>query len=157
MAVPGRRRDEPASHARAAYDRDLYNWALEQGALLRARRFDEVDIENVAEEIESLARTEFDKLVSFLRLTIMHMLKWEYQPSRRTRSWAISIANHRESADEILADNPGLKSRIGEALERAYPKARRDAADETELPFATFPESCPYSLSEIMTRPHPFE
>jgi hypothetical protein len=116
-----------------------------------------VDVENVAEEIESLARTEFDKLVSFLRLTTMHMLKWEYQAGQRSRSWAISIANHRESAEEVLADNPGLKSRIGEAIERAYPKARRDAADETGLPLAAFPENCPYSLGDILTLPHPFE
>jgi Domain of unknown function DUF29 len=141
----------------ATYRGDFYTWTLEQGALLRAGRFDAVDCENLAEEIESLGRSEFDKLVSFYRLVLLHMLKCDHQPGKHSRSWSISIENHRDSAAEVLADNPGLKTRIGEAVTRAYRHARRDAADETGLPIKTFPTVCPYTVDEIRDRPFPFE
>jgi hypothetical protein len=149
---------KPAVEARAAsYEADFYSWAQQQGALLRAGRVDALDRENLAEEIESLGRNEFDKLVSFYRLVLLHMLKWDKQPERRSRSWAISIANHRDSAVEVLADNPGLKPRSDNALSRAYRKARLEAADETGLPISTFPDACPYTFDEVIGRPVPFE
>jgi hypothetical protein len=147
----------PVASRAANYERDFYTWTQEQGALLRAGRFDEIDRENIAEEIESLGRNEFDKLVSFYRLVLLHMLKCDHQPEKHTRSWSISIDNHRESAAEVLADNPGLKSQVGEAVARAYWHARRDAADETKLPIKTFPTTCPYTIEEIRDRPFPFE
>jgi Domain of unknown function DUF29 len=154
LAKPKERR--PASTG-ATYQGDFYTWTQEQGALLRAGRFEGIDRENIAEEIESLGRSEFDKLVSFYRLVLLHMLKCDDRPEKYSRSWAISIENHRDSAAEVLADNPGLKPRIGEAMTRAYRHARRDAADETRLPMRTFPTECPYTLDEIGERPFPYE
>ena len=145
------------AHERAAYERDLYTWSQQQGALLREGRLDEIDRHNIAEEIESLGRDQFDKLVSFYRLVLLHMLKYDHQPEKRTRSWLISIDGHRDSAAEVLADNPGLKSRVDEAVGRAYRHARRDAADETGLPMKTFPATCPYSIDDIRDRPFPFD
>jgi hypothetical protein len=139
------------------YETDFYTWTQQQGALLRADRFEAIDRDNLAEEIESLGRNEFDKLVSFYRLVLLHLLKWDHQPERRSRSWAISVQNHRDSATEVLADNPGLKPRTGEALSRAYRRARLEAADETGLPISTFTEANPYSLDEVLGRPIPFE
>jgi Domain of unknown function DUF29 len=144
--------DKPVS-----YETDFYTWTQQQGALLRADRFEAIDRDNLAEEIESLGRNEFDKLVSFYRLVLLHLLKWDHQPERRSRSWAISVQNHRDSAAEVLADNPGLTPRTGEALSRAYRRARLEAADETSLPISTFPEANPYSLDEVLGRPIPFE
>jgi hypothetical protein len=142
---------------RATYERDLYTWAQQQGALLREGRLTEIDRDNIAEEIESLGRNQFDKLVSFYRLVLLHMLKCDYQPDKRTRSWLISIDNHRDSAAQVLADNPGLAPHVDEAVARAYRHARRDAADETGLSIRTFPATCPYSIDEMRNRPFPFD
>jgi hypothetical protein len=86
---------------------------------------------------------------------LLHLLKWDHQPERRSRSWDLSITTQRVEVDDVLTDNPGLKPRIPEALARAYRKARLDAAKETGLDEATFPKTCPYSFDEAMTRQHP--
>jgi Domain of unknown function DUF29 len=136
----------------AGYESDFYSWALEQARLVRAGDWGRVDIENVAEEIESLGREQFGKLESALRVLLMHLLKWDHQPRKRTRSWALSIKTQRVEVEDVLADNPGLKPRIDEAVTRGYRKARIDAAKETGLDEATFPETCVYSFDEIMSR-----
>src|SRR3954467_13385571 len=118
---------------RATYKRDFYTWALEQAASIREGRLAEVDRENVAEELEGLARSEFSKLVSFYRVVLLHMLKWEHQPNLRSRSWANSIELHRLPPPEILGDNPGLRSRLDETFTRAYRVARLEAVRETGL------------------------
>ena len=141
-----------AEPAGAAYERDLYTWSQEQARLVREGRWDAVDRENVAEEIESLGREQFNKLVSALRVLMLHMLKWDHQPERRSRSWVLSIKTQRHDLDDVLADNPGLKPRILQALERAYRNARTDAARETGLEEDAFPAACPYSFDDIASR-----
>lgn len=135
-----------------AYDRDFYSWSLEQARLVREGRWGAIDRENVAEEIESLGREQFNKLESALRVLMLHMLKWDYQPDKRSRSWALSIEAQRVELDDVLSDNPGLKPRIGEAIGRAYRRARIEAAKETGIEKATFPEQCPYSWDDIVSR-----
>jgi hypothetical protein len=137
---------------RAEYERDLYSWSREQARLVREGRWDLVDRENVAEEIESLGRTEFNKLESALRVLLMHMLKWDHQPERRSRSWALTIDTQRLEIADVLGDNPGLRPRIGEAVTRAYRKARNEAATETGLERDLFPEQCPYSWADVTSR-----
>ncbi len=143
------------SEAGTAYEDDFYTWTQEQGARLRAGDFAGLDLDNLAEEIESLGRTEFNSLVSAWRVILLHMLKWEHQPELRTRSWAISIHAHRNNAADVLKDNPGLKSRLAEGLERAYRGARLEAANETGLPLKTFPTACPYTREEMLARAFP--
>ncbi|MPZ58726.1 MAG: DUF29 family protein [Rhizobiales bacterium] len=138
--------------ARADYDHDIYSWSLEQARLVREGRWDAVDRANVAEEIESLGRTEFNKLESALRVLLMHMLKWDHQPERRTRSWALTIDTQRLEIEDVLGDNPGLRPRLDEAVGRAYRKARNEAATETGLERSLFPEQCPYSWADIVSR-----
>src|SRR5205807_572525 len=84
--------EEPAG---ADYDRDFYGWSLEQARLVREGRWDAVDRDNVAEEIESLGREQFNKLASALRVLMLHMLKWDHQPALRSRSWLLSIKAQR--------------------------------------------------------------
>ena len=141
----------------AGYDRDFYSWSQEQGRLVREGRWSEVDRENVAEEIESLGREQFNKLESAIRVLLIQILKWDHQPERRSRSWSGTIATQRIGLEDVLGDNPGLKPRIDEAITRAYRRARVEAANETELNLKTFPESCPYSFEDITSRPFPFE
>lgn len=139
--------------AGAAYEDDFYTWTQEQGARLRAGELTHLDLENLAEEIESSGRSEFSSFASALRIVLLHMLKFDHQPSRRTRSWAISIASQRDNATDALKDSPGLKGRLDEAIERAYRGARLEASKETRLPLKRFPEACPYTYMDIMDRP----
>src|SRR3954452_13298360 len=113
-----------------AYDRDFYSWSLEQARFVREGRWSAIDRENVAEEIESLGREQFNKLESALRVLIVHMLKWDHQPDRRGRSWWATIGEQRVRIEHILADNPGLRPRIEEAISRAYRRARLRAVKE---------------------------
>src|SRR3979411_1794361 len=103
----------------AEYERDFYSWLMEQARHVRGARWDALDRENLAEEIESLGREQFNKLESALRVLLLHMLKWDHQAARRSRSWSISIRQQRLELDDVLGDNPGLKSRIAEAITRA--------------------------------------
>ena len=141
--------DEPV---RAEYERDFYSWLMEQARHVREGRWHAIDRENVAEEIESLGREQFNKLASALRVLMLHMLKWDHQPRKRSRSWAVSIAAQRIEIEDVLADNPGLRPRIPEAMARAYRQARTLAARETGLPEGAFPPTCPYSYNEILSR-----
>lgn len=142
---------KPASSA-TAYERDFYSWTLEQAALLRGGHLSELDAANIAEELSDLGRAEFNSLVGALRVLTMHLLKWDYQPEKRSRSWALTISSQRLELSDLLADNPGLKPRFGEALERAYRRARLEASKETGLDLRTFPETCPYDLAAITSR-----
>jgi predicted DNA-binding ribbon-helix-helix protein len=150
-------KERPAQKKRARYEDDYYTWVNEQVALLRERRFDELDIENVAEELESLSKREFAALQSALRVLVMHMLKWDQQPEHRTPSWVYSIREQRRRYHDILKDNPGLKPRRDEALKRAYPDARDWAANETHLPPDEFPKKCPYEWDDLLDRPFEFD
>ncbi|KMO14457.1 DUF29 domain-containing protein [Methylobacterium indicum] len=155
------RRFKPAGPGPArpatAYDDDLYGWAMEQAAALRAGAFSAIDRENLAEEIETLGRSQLSSLVSAWRVVLLHMLKFDHQPDRRSRSWALSIRDQRDQAADVLADSPGLKRRLDEAMVRAYRGARLDAARETDLPLRVFPEECPYSRDEMLTRDFPID
>ena len=142
---------------RAGYDGDFYTWSQQQGRLVREGRWSEVDRENVAEEIESLGREQFNKLESAIRVILIHILKWDHQPEKRSRSWAVSIATQRAELEDILGDNPGLRPRIGEAIFRAYRKARLQAINETGLKKSAFTDACPYSFDDIASRPFDYD
>ena len=140
------------SSAATAYANDFYTWTQEQGARLRSGDLPGLDRENLAEEIESLGKSQFAGLVSALRVVLLHMLKFDYQPGKRTRSCTISIATHRIHVAEELNESAGLKSRLAEAISKAYRVARLEAAKETRLAIGRFPETCPYTSLDIMNR-----
>ena len=132
------------------YDTDFYAWANEQAALLRAGRLSEADVENIAEEIESMGRSERRELVNRLTVLFAHLLKWRYQPGLRGRSWQTTIERQRLDVQEHLADNPSLKSQLDDIMIRAYQRARIDAEAETHLPRRTFPPACPFTFDDAM-------
>jgi len=132
------------------YERDYYTWALEQAAHLRARRFAELDLENLAEEVEDLARQEAKELRSRCETLLAHLLKWEFQPEGRSHSWAGTIRRERDRIADHLVDNPGLKPRCAELFGKAFKSARADAAIETDLPMDRFPVICPYTYEQAM-------
>jgi hypothetical protein len=132
------------------YLSDFYAWANEQAGLLRAGRLSEADIEHIAEEIESMGKSEKRELVNRLRVLLLHLLKWQFQPSRRGTSWEGSIVNTRDELQVHLHDNPSLKSQIADAMEVAYRRAVLDAVTETGLRRTNFPPVCPWLYDEIM-------
>ena len=135
------------------YEADGVGWAEAQAAALLARRVDLLDWENLAEEVADVARSERDKLQSALRLVIMHLLKWDHQAAKRSRSWWTTIANQRDHAGQRLAENPSLRPRLAAIIAAGYRTARRDAASEMDVSVASLPAECPYSFDEIMMRP----
>jgi hypothetical protein len=132
---------------------DLYSWARRQAELLRAGRLSEIDPAAIAEEIDDVGDEQYDKLESSLRVVMLHLLKWDHQPDRRSRSWTLSIREQRRRVLRQLRKNPGLKPLLDEAISEAYEDARDEASSETGLPLTAFPVSRPYDYTEIMERP----
>lgn len=149
--ISGLRRSEPA------YDEDYAAWLENQIALMRVDRWADVDKDNLLDEVESLGRSDFKSFASAIRIVLIHMLKWDHQPERRTRSWQASITEHRLQIGEELRDSPSYRARIDEAVERAYAIARARASGETGLPLSAFPQTCPYDWGTIMNREHPLD
>ena len=133
------------------YDRDFYAWANEQAALLRAGKLMEADIQNIAEEIESMGRSEKRELVSRLTVLLLHLLKWQFQPGLRGTSWRLSIENTRYQLEEHIEDNPSLRSQLDQVMRNAYRRAQNDAVSETGLARNTFPDDCPYTFDQAIS------
>lgn len=133
------------------YERDFYAWANQQAALLRAGRLADADVQNVAEEIESMGRSEKRELVSRLTTLLHHLLKWRHQPGLRGNSSRLTIEAQRASLLDHLADNPSLRAQLPDATRAAYRLARIEAERETGLPRATFPDACPFAFDDAIS------
>ena len=129
-----------------SYDSDFYAWTMEQANLLRAGKLNEIDTVNLIEEIESMGRTEKRELENRLVILLQHLLKWQFQPSHRGRSWRLTIEEQRREIPYVIEDNPSLKNALDDIVQRAYAKATKAAASETDLPILTFPQQCPWSF-----------
>ena len=136
----------------ATYDGDFAAWAFEQARRIRALRSNDIDIANIAEEIESLGRGEANKLASFLRLILLHLLKWDHQAGFRSKSWRASVTVHRRHAAKQLRENPSLKAILDDEIAEAYEFALLEAVKETGLSVKRFPEINPYNFDAIMNR-----
>ena len=134
------------------YDTDFYAWANEQAALLRAGALTAADIENIAEEIESMGKGEKRELKSRLQIIVLHLLKWQFQPAGRGSSWETTIRVQRIDLVHQLSDNPSLKAQVPDVMGLAFGNARLLAADETKMSPKAFPAKCPYSLKQIMDK-----
>jgi Domain of unknown function DUF29 len=136
----------------AGYDEDFYAWTVEQARLLRSGEFSSVDVENVAEELESLGRSDKRAIESRLTVLLTHLLKWQAQPRLRSTSWSGTIREQRRRIEKLLRESPSLRPFVGEVLAEAYADAREDAADETGLSETEFPAECPFSAEEVLSR-----
>ena len=134
----------------SGYEQDFYAWTGQQAALLRAGRLSELDAANLAEEIESLGRTERHELVSRLSILLLHLLKWSHQPERQGKSWSLTIVEGREQIVRHLLANPSLEHRQDEAVAQAYKAATIRAERETGLLRDMFPWACPFSIGQIL-------
>ena len=153
LDAPADRRSEDVPIALPKID-DYYAWAYRQADYLRTGRFHLLDLPNVIDEIETVARNEVRSLRSNLVVTLTHMLKWDHQATKRSRSWANSIDEHRERVREDLQDSPSMTSKRDEIVEQAYAHAKRRASRETRLAPRIFPDTCPYTWAQIMTAPY---
>lgn len=134
----------------ALYDRDFYAWTQEQAALLKSGQWDQLDIPNLVEEIEALGRQERRELVNRLGILVGHLLKWQFQPQQRSKSWTATIIEQRQEVQELIADNPSLKSYLVEAMNKAYQKSVLLVVKETPLSLDDLPDRCPYTLDQVM-------
>ena len=133
------------------YEQDYAHWAEIMAEKLQQKHFQELDIENLVEEIKDLSKRERDKLLSSIRLILHHLLKWDYQPQKRSRSWQITIQRERNNIELYLEDSPSLKKYLcDEWLKKMYPNASLDATQETGL---DFPKDCPYQVQQVLERP----
>jgi hypothetical protein len=136
--------------AATIYDTDFYAWTQQQADLLRQGQLAELDVEHLIEEIEDMGQSQRRALSSRLQVLISHLLKWQFQPEKRSPSWEATIHIQRSEIVDLLADNPSLRPQLSLFVERAYPKARQAARGETRLPLEIFPPECPYTLEQIL-------
>lgn len=133
-----------------AYETDFYGWALQQADLLKSRRFNDVDLNHLIEELQIMGARERRELVNRLCVLLKHLLKWQYEPEHRGRSWVNSIREQRRMIPKHLKDNPSLKGSFLELWEEAYQDARKEAAEETSLPLQMFPDQCQWTLEQAI-------
>jgi len=132
------------------YETDIVAWSQQQAQLLRDEAFELVDWNNIIEEIESLGISQQHELDSRLTVLLMHLLKWQFQASHRSRSWEVTIGYQRVDIDGVLERNPSLRASFSDFVRKAYPRAVKKAVIETRLPVSTFPTECSYTLGQIM-------
>jgi hypothetical protein len=132
------------------YDTDFYAWTQAQAQAIRAGAWADIDREHLAEEIEDVGKSERRAVVSHLRVLLTHLLKWEYQPERRSDSWLHSMGNAQIEVQTILHENHSLHRELPDFVALAYRQACRLAAGETGLSPAAFPSGCPWSVGELL-------
>ena len=132
------------------YNQDYYRWLIHTAELLKAQEFTKLDLKNLIEEIESLGKSEKRVVTSNLIVVILHLLKWRYQPKKRSHSWKSSIREHRRRIQRLLSDSPSLKNYLPETFADCYLAAKKQASDETGLSVVAFPEKSPFSLTECL-------
>lgn len=133
------------------YAQDIVKWSQEQAQLLRSGQLSALDIEHIAEEIEDVGKSEKRELASRLAVLLAHLLKWQFQPSLRGKSWSATIKTQRNGIARALNETPSLKSVIADMdwFAGVWDDAVAEALKETRLEI-DMPESCPWTFSQIM-------
>jgi hypothetical protein len=137
------------------YDTDYVAWLEEQAAHLRAGRLSALDVLNLVEELEGLARSDRHELANRLETLILHLLKWDHQPDQRSNRWRASVAEQRRRIRRLLKESPSLRRSLEGAAREVYPDAIEQAAIETQLSETAFPATLPYSLEQLFERELP--
>jgi hypothetical protein len=136
-----------------SYEKDIVAWANEQSRLIRAGRFDLLDLEHIAEEIEDVGKGEQRELASRMAVLLAHLLKWQYQPDRRGASWRATIKTQRHLIERRLDKTPSLQPMLTDPdwIDDMWADARQAASRETKIGFAIFPEICPWVMNDVMS------
>jgi hypothetical protein len=141
---------------RAALDPELYEsdetaWLDAMSELIEQGRLDELDYANLREYLSDMAKRDRREVESRLALLIEHLLKWDYQSKKRTRSWRRTILVQQQELTEDCAGGV-LRNHAVETLGKTYSKAVARAVTETGLAITTFPKECPYTLDQALTK-----
>lgn len=133
------------------YEQDIIAWAQQQSHLLRTQQFDLLDIAHIVEELEAVGKSEQRELAHRMAVLISHLLKWQFQPERRGRSWQLTIRHQRRAIRLHLKQVPSLKAKLNDSewLETVWGDAVYQAMQETRLD--NFPEFCSWSISDILS------
>lgn len=134
------------------YEKDFHAWARQETEVIRAGQVTELDFEHIAEKLEAMTKSESRELTSRLAVLISHLLKWQLQLGKRSRSWRSTMDVQRTDIMDLLEDSPSLRHEIEKKIERAYTKARILAEAETGMECETFQETCPFLFSEIVNQ-----
>ncbi|MEA5511890.1 DUF29 domain-containing protein [Crocosphaera sp. UHCC 0190] len=140
----------PITSTKILYEQDYCKWIQTTIEKLKIRQIEGIDWANLIEELTAMGRSEKKALLSNLRILLMHLLKWKYQPSKRTNSWDFTIAEHRNRLEDDFKTSPSLKPYFLESLDECYEKAIKLAAKETGLSLDTFPVTCPFTSEQIL-------
>jgi hypothetical protein len=134
------------------YEQDFYLWIEITAKQLKAGNFTEIDLENLIEEIESMGRSEKRALESNLVVLLMHLLKYKYQPEKRSKSWLSTMFEHRRRLNKQFQDSPSLKKYFLETFAECYQDARQQASIETGLDLDIFPVDSPFNTDECLNK-----
>jgi hypothetical protein len=132
------------------YDEDFFEWTRRSAELLRAGQLEQADIEHIAEEIEDMGKRDLRGLDSRVEVLLIHLLKWQLQPAKRSRSWQTTIASQRIKVKRLLRQSPSLRRKIYAHLGGNYEDAVHLAVIETGLPLNKFPAECPFTVEQIL-------
>jgi Domain of unknown function DUF29 len=144
-------RAKPTTYERQSlYERDLCLWLEQQATLLREGRFDQLDLANLIEEIEAMARKDKKAIKNNLIVLLTHLLKHQFQPTQRSSGWRGRVVEHRQRLRDDFEESPSLRPHAAEVFARAYADAREQASVETGLPLRSFPNSSPYTLEQTL-------
>lgn len=141
--------------ANLIYESDFYHWTVDQVANLRLGNLDGLDLENLAEEIESLGNQQRSELENRLAVLLGHLLKWDLQPDLRGKSWRSTIKEQRRQIQRLITKNPSLKSYLDEAISEGYESALDLVVRETPLDYQDLPQVCPYAIAQIFDNNFP--
>lgn len=133
------------------YETDFYLWTQAQADLLRARRFDELDLDHLIDEVASVGASDKREIRNRLTVLITHLLKWKYQPGSRSSSWKGTIAEQRAGLAELLDASPSLRRYPGDVFATSYLSGRRKASEQTGIDYTLFPEQPPFSIEQALT------
>jgi hypothetical protein len=142
--------DQSAVGQSDLYDEDFFEWTRHNAELLRSGRFEQADIEHIAEEIEDMGKRNLHEMSSRVRVLLSHLLKWQLQPEKKSRSWERTIASQRTELGQLLEDSPSLRVRIQPNLRHIYQKSVQLAVLDTGLPNSQFPSECPFTVEQIL-------
>jgi hypothetical protein len=141
---------ETKTRPNTLYESDFFTWTQEQARLLRERRFHDLDLDNLIDEVESVGGSEKREIRNRLVVLIAHLLKWKFQPGGRGSSWSGTIVEQRQQILDVLSTSPSLASYQRNQVARMYLSARLLAAKETGIAYGIFPNECPFSENEVL-------
>jgi hypothetical protein len=136
------------------YEQDVVAWAREQAALLRAGDLAALDVQHIAEEIEDVGKSEQRELASRMSVLLAHLLKWQFQPSRRSKSWQFTIRTQRKEVVYVLDEAPSLRGKFNDLawIDIVWSKARSMASNETGLDLDVFPDLLPWIVEDVLSQ-----